>query len=85
MRFPTKLTMASMLALFVAAPVHAQSPNYWARKGDYYANSPWMPQTANPAQRQRIRQGDYYRSHLYNQQRLTPAQRQRIMQGDYYR
>jgi hypothetical protein len=40
MRFPTKLMMASTLALFIAAPVHAQSPNYWAQQGDYYANSP---------------------------------------------
>jgi hypothetical protein len=85
MRFPTKLMMTSMLTLFIAAPVHAQSPNYRARQGDYYANSPWVPQTASPAQRQRIRQGDYYTSHLYNQQHLTPAQRRRIMQGDYYR
>ena len=84
MRFPTKLMMTSMLTLFIAAPAHAQS-NYWARQGDYYAYSPWVPQTASPAQRQRIRQGDYYTSHLYNQQHLTPAQRRRIMQGDYYR
>ena len=85
MRLRTKLMTASMLALFIAAPVHAQSPNYWAQQGDYYANSPWMPQTVTPAQRQRIRQGDYYRSHLYNQQYLTPGQKQRIKQGDYYR
>jgi hypothetical protein len=84
MRFPTKVTMASMLALFIAAPAHAQS-NWWARQGDYYAYSPWMPQTVSPAQEQRIRQGDYYKPQKFRTQHLTAAQKRRIMQGDYYR
>jgi hypothetical protein len=81
MHFPTKLLMASMLALFIAAPVHAQS----ARQGDYYAYSPWTPQTVSPAQEQRIRQGDYYKPQHYRKQHLTAAQKRRTMQGDYYR
>ena len=61
MRFPTKLMMASMLALFIAAPVHAQSPNYWAQQGDYYRFQPWTPQQVTPAQKRRIQGGDYYK------------------------
>jgi hypothetical protein len=53
--------MASTLALFIAAPVHAQSPNYQAQQGDYYRFQQWTPQQVSPAQARRYRQGDYYR------------------------
>jgi hypothetical protein len=82
MRFPTKLMTASMLALFIAAPTHAQSPN-WAQQGDYYRFQPWRPQTVSPGQERRIQQGDYYKPRVYNQQHLTAAQRRRLMQGDW--
>ena len=82
MSIVTKLSLASALALLIAAPAQAQSP----KQGDYYAPTQTAPQQANPGQEQRLQQGDYYKPstrRLHN--RVTPAQERRIQQGDYYK
>jgi len=52
----TTLSLASVLALSIVAPVQAQSPT----QGDYYAPGPTMPVQATPDQLKRNEQGDYY-------------------------
>jgi hypothetical protein len=82
MHIIAKLSLASVLALSITAPVLAQK----AQQGDYYRFQPWVPQQATPGQEQRIQQGDYYKPstrRLHN--RATPAQERRIQQGDYYK
>jgi len=77
----TKLCLASVLALSIAAPVQAQNP----KQGDYYAPTQTPPQQASPAQEQKIQQGDYYKPSMTTTQQATPGQEQQIKQGDYYK
>jgi hypothetical protein len=51
-----KLCLASVLALSIVAPVHAQNP----KGGDYYAPGPTTPLHATPGQVMKIKDGDYY-------------------------
>jgi len=81
MSIVTKLSIASALALSIAAPVQAQSP----KQGDYYAPTQTPPQQASPAQEQKIQQGDYYAPTQTPPQQASPAQEQQIKQGDYYK
>ena len=81
MNITTKLSLASILALAIAAPVQAQNP----KQGDYYNYQPWTPQQVTPGQERRIQQGDYYRLHNYKRQHLSHAQKLRVKQGDYYK
>jgi hypothetical protein len=76
-----KLSLASILALSIAAPVQAQNP----KQGDYYAPTQTPPQQVTPGQEQRIQQGDYYKPTTTAPQQVTPGQEQRIQQGDYYK
>jgi len=57
MSIVAKLSIASVLALSIAAPVQAQSP----KQGDYYKPSMTPTQQATPGQEQQIKQGDYYK------------------------
>jgi hypothetical protein len=77
----TKLSLASALALLIAAPALAQSP----KQGDYYAPTQTTPQQASPAQEQRLQQGDYYKPSTTAPQPVTPAEQQQDKQGDYYK
>jgi hypothetical protein len=52
----TKLCLAGILALSIAAPVQAQSP----KDGDYYAPGPTTPLHAAPGQILLLKDGDYY-------------------------
>jgi hypothetical protein len=52
----TTLSLASVLALSIVAPVQAQSPT----QGDYYAPGPTTPIHATADQLKRNQQGDYY-------------------------
>src|SRR5271167_2921254 len=52
----TTLSLASVLALSIVAPVQAQSPT----QGDYYAPGPTTPVHATADQLKRNQQGDYY-------------------------
>jgi hypothetical protein len=81
MSIVTKLSLASALALLIAAPAQAQSP----KQGDYYAPTQTAPQQANPGQEQRLQQGDYYKPTTAAPQQPTPGQRQQDKQGDYYK
>jgi hypothetical protein len=56
MNVVTKLSLASALALFIAAPALAQSPT----QGDYYAPGPTTPLHATPGQSLKLKDGDYY-------------------------
>lgn len=56
MNVVAKLSLASVLAMSMAAPALAQSP----QQGDYYKPGPATPQIASPAQRRRAMEGDYY-------------------------
>ena len=55
-----KLFLASILALSIAGPVHAQNP----KLGDYYPFQPTPSQQVSPQQEQNIKQGDYYVAHV---------------------
>jgi len=81
MSIVAKLSIASVLALSIAAPVQAQSP----KQGDYYAPTQTPPRQASPAQEQKIQQGDYYKPSMTPTQQATPGQEQQIKQGDYYK
>jgi hypothetical protein len=52
----TSLSLASVLALSIVAPVQAQSPT----QGDYYAPGPTTVVHPSGAQLKRNEQGDYY-------------------------
>ena len=52
----TTLSLASVLALSIVAPVQAQSPT----QGDYYAPGPTTHVQATAGQLKRNEQGDYY-------------------------
>jgi hypothetical protein len=56
MNITTKLFLASILALPIAAPVQAQN----AHQGDYYAPGPPTPLHVTPGQELKIKDGDYY-------------------------
>ena len=52
----TTLSLATVLALSIVAPVQAQSPT----QGDYYAPGPTTPIHTTADQLKRNQQGDYY-------------------------
>jgi hypothetical protein len=81
MSIATKLSLASGIALLIAAPALAQSP----KQGDYYAPTQTTPQQASPAQEQRLQQGDYYKPSTTAPNPVTPAEQQQDKQGDYYK
>ena len=81
MNIATKLCLASLLALSVAAPVRAQSP----KQGDYYAPTGRPPQQASPSQQQQTKEGDYYKPSQTTPQQSTPAHQQQTKGGDYYK
>jgi hypothetical protein len=81
MNITTKLFLASIFALSIAAPVQAQN----AKQGDYYAPGQTTPQQATPGQEQGIRQGDYYGPGQTTPQQASPGQEQKVQQGDYYK
>jgi hypothetical protein len=81
MSIVTKLSLASALALLIAAPAQAQSP----KQGDYYAPTQTTPQQASPGQEQRLQQGDYYKPSATTPQQPTPGEQQQNKQGDYYK
>jgi hypothetical protein len=56
MNLISKLCLASMLSLSIAAPVQAQN----AKEGDYYAPGPTTPIHVSPGQVMKIKDGDYY-------------------------
>ena len=56
MSITRKLCLASILALWIAAPVQAQNP----QEGDYYAPGPTTRIHATAGQMKRNEQGDYY-------------------------
>ena len=56
MNITEKLFLASVLALWVAGPVQAQSPT----QGDYYAPGPTTVVHASPGQLKLNEKGDYY-------------------------
>ena len=56
MNITKELFLASVLALWIAGPVQAQSPT----QGDYYAPSPTTVVHASPGQLKLNEQGDYY-------------------------
>jgi hypothetical protein len=56
MRILTRLSVASVLALLITAPVQAQDP----KQGDYYAPGPTTPIRGTAADLKRNQQGDYY-------------------------
>jgi len=69
MNFVTKLSLASALALFIAAPALAQN----AQEGDYYVPGPSTTIHATAGQLKRIQGGDYYVGDkmLLNQSRMA--------------
>jgi hypothetical protein len=81
MSIVTKLSLASALALLIAAPAQAQSP----KQGDYYAPTQTVPQQPSPPQEQGQQQGDYYKPTTAAPQTVTPAEQQQNKQGDYYK
>jgi hypothetical protein len=56
MRILTRLSVASVVALLITAPVQAQDP----KQGDYYAPGPTTPIRGTAADLKRNQQGDYY-------------------------
>jgi hypothetical protein len=56
MRIVTRLSVASVGALLITAPVQAQDP----KQGDYYAPGPTTPIRGTAAELKRNQQGDYY-------------------------
>ena len=80
MNMTTKLSLASVFVLSIAAPVHAQN----AKQGDYYASTQTAPQQANPGQEQQIKQGDYYKPSR-TAPHSSPGQQQQTKEGDYYK
>ena len=48
--------VASVVALLIAAPVQAQSP----QEGDYYAPGPTTTIHLSPGQEMKLKDGDYY-------------------------
>jgi hypothetical protein len=79
MSIVTELSLASALALLIAAPAQAQSP----KQGDYYA--PTTQTVPSPPQEQGQQQGDYYKPTTAAPQTVTPAEQQQNKQGDYYK
>lgn len=77
----TKLSVATVIVLSVAAPVAAQTP---AHEGDYYAPDKTIVQQPNAAQLQQDKQGDYYAPSKTIVQDPSAAQLQQDKQGDYY-
>jgi hypothetical protein len=76
----TKLSLASVLALSIAAPAAAQS----AMDGDYYAPGKTIVQQPTAAQTKRFEQGDYYAPVPTIVQQPTTRQLNRAEQGDFY-
>jgi hypothetical protein len=56
MRILTRLSVATVVALLITAPVQAQDP----KQGDYYAPGPTTPIRGTAAELKRNQQGDYY-------------------------
>jgi hypothetical protein len=80
MNIVRKVSLASALALFIAAPALAQN----AQQGDYYKPGATTPQTMSPGQKQEEKQGDYYKPTGTAPQTMSPGQKQEEKQGDYY-
>jgi hypothetical protein len=80
MNMATKLSLASLFVLSIAAPVQAQN----SKQGDYYAPTQTTPQQASPGQEQQIKQGDYYKPSQAAPQ-SNPGQAQQTKEGDYYK
>jgi len=81
MNITTTLSLASLLALLITAPVQAQN----AQQGDYYKPGQTTPQQATPGQNQKIQQGDYYKPGQTTPQQQSSGQQQQTKQGDYYK
>jgi hypothetical protein len=56
MNITSKLFLASIMALSIAAPVQAQNP----KEGDYYAPTQTTPQELTLKQLRQTQEGDYY-------------------------
>ena len=83
MTITTKLSLVSVLALLIASPAAAQTPD-WSQKGDYYAPSTTIAQQPTPAQTKQAEEGDYYTPVPTIVQQPTAGELKHAEQGDYY-
>ncbi|HEX4407152.1 MAG TPA: hypothetical protein VH206_00130 [Xanthobacteraceae bacterium] len=83
MNITTKLSLAAMLALFIAVPAQAQQANQ-AKEGDYYASSKTMVQQPTSQELSQERHGDYYQPGKTMEQQPTAQQLSEDKKGDYY-
>jgi len=83
MNITTKLSLAAILMLSVAAPAHAQQPGK-VPEGDYYAAHKTIVQQPTPQELNQVREGDYYPPRRTMVQQPTPQELNQAREGDYY-